>query len=337
MQRSRPGLLAFLIALPLLAASACEDESNVREFAVKPYGVAACDTPNRQLESRRELRLFVSDGYDIGRTATALQRYYRHFGITFYQVNPVRIVDTPFVEDLDADALTTKLQARFPGVDLSDKGLDALSKSDPATFARLYKELINLEFAGALEFLRDLGGKGQNVTNVVVLRELFTPGSPSALREKVLGISISPILLRELQRAGMDETGAFAALDFPADFSPTVFISDRNVNWLEQRAGAVHRDLVLAHEFGHSAGLVHRMDTTNLMNPSTDGTEQCTLAITGDQIAVMREGLGLSPVQARVLTTGAPRALPATLPSLLGGVLRGDPDAQRALLAPLHD
>jgi hypothetical protein len=336
MRRSGSALLAFVIALSL-AASGCGDESNEREFPVKPYGVAACDTPTGQLTMRRELRLFVSNGYDIGRTASALQRYYRRFGITFYQVLPVRVADTAFVEDLDTDGLTKKLRERFPKVDLSDEGLEALARNDPATFARLYKELLNFEFAGALEFLRELGGTGQNVTNVVVLRDLFTAGSPSELREKVLGISISPILLRELQRAGMDETGAFATLDFPADFSPTVFISDRNVNWLEQRAGAVHRDLVLAHEFGHSAGLVHRMDPTNLMNPSTDGTEQCTLAITDDQIAVMREGLGLAPAQARVLNAGAPDALPATLPSLLAGVLRGDPDAQRALLAPLHD
>jgi hypothetical protein len=336
---------ALALAALLVTAAAgvgCEDESvgQAHGFATTAYGVKSCDAPNGQLVVRRELRLFANRSHDVDKTATALQRYYRHFGIDFYRVQPVQVVATQFVEDMDETAGTAALTKQFPGVDFSDDGLKALSTSDPALYARVIKAVLNWEFSGALDFMRQYGGTGQGVTNVVLLDSLFSPGSPEMERDKVLGISLAPILIRELRRSGMDAAGAFGMVDFPADFSPVVFISDTNVKWLEDRAGSVHRDLVLGHEFGHSAGLVHKMDKTNLMNPSTDGTETCTLALTEDQIAVMKEGLGLAPpALGRELVVDAPGAAtrgPAVAPAIIAGILRGDIKALRTLLWPLH-
>ena len=337
----RWSLLPLVTLAALAALPACQDESvgQPREFQTAPYGVAACDTPNGQFNLRRELRLYANPGLDVEGTAAALQRYYRRFGITFFRIQPVQFVTTPYVEDSDAASLTAALRKEFPGVDFSDAALQTLSKSDPALFDRIIRKLLNLEFQGAWDFFMGQGGSaGQGVTNVVLLRDLFSPGSPKLERENVLGISLSKILIRELKRSGMDMAGAFQMLEFPPEFTPVVFISDPNVRFLESRAGAVHRDLVLGHEFGHSTGLVHRMDKTNLMNPSTDGTEKCDLKITDDQIAIMREGLGVTPATAGQLLSAesSDPLAPLVPPAILAGIMRGDDKALRTLLGPLH-
>jgi hypothetical protein len=143
-----------------------------------------------------------------------------------------------------------------------------------------------------------------------------------------------------LRRTGMDGYGLFQLVDFPLDFTPVIFLSQPNVTQLEQRGGAVQRDLVVGHEFGHSAGLVHQQDKANLMYPYSDGMESCDLQILDPQIAIMRAGLNLPAAgQARVIgapTEDQPKLAAAVSPSLLARILRGDRAALRALLAPLN-
>lgn len=351
----RRSLIFSLLVLATVAA--CEDESVPAslgvtpdplaiDFSAAPYGVSACDAANGRLMVRRELRLYTNMGHDVEQTAQALQRYFRRFGISFYRTRPAEVIDLGFVEDLDNAALNRSLRQQFPGVELTDASLTALESKDPALFNRVVRAILNFQFRGAGDFMKKFGDQGQGITNLVLLRELFTPGSPQMERQSVLGISLSPFLISELKRSGMDATGAFAQLDFPPNFTPAVFISDTNVGALAKAAGDVHRDLVLAHEFGHSAGLVHRMDVSNLMNPSTNGTETCNLQISEDQIAVMQKGLGItggtgSSVLGRRLSDQpgdrmGDEVVPLVTPALLAGVVRGDPDAQRAFLAPFQ-
>lgn len=323
-----------------LGASACEDESTQgtlqREFIATPYGVEACDKYDGRLTVRRELRLYVNAGLDAERTAQGLQRFYRRYGITFYTTRIVETVDTAFVNDLDNAALNVMLRRDFPGVDFSDKGLTMLAMTDRLLFDRIMKAVINFQFRGAIDFASRFGREGQGITNVVVMKQLFTPQSPAQQRENVLGIALSPFLLKEVRRAGMDAQGLLEVLDLPPDFSPMVFINDVSVGRLEGIGGETQRDVVVGHEFGHSAGLVHRTMTGNLMNPSTTGRESCSLAISNDQIAVMRQGLGIEKVLARTVGGQDDSLAPRISPSLLAGVVRGDPDAYDALLEPLH-
>jgi Matrixin len=348
---SRATRWALLVCLPLWLGG-CEDESGSggdsalgRDFMSDPYGDTACDTFDRRLDTRRELRLFANRGIDPERTARALQRYFKRFGITFHTTRVAELLDLNFVHDLDNKALNDSLRAQFPGIELTDESLTELEKRDPALFNRILRAVFNFQFRGAVTFMNQYGREGQGVTNLVLMNDLFTPASPKEMRDGVLGISMSPFLFSELRRQGMDEFSVFSALDFPSNFSPVVFIGDANVAALERAAGAVHRDLVAAHEFGHSGGLVHLEDRKNLMNPTTNGKETCAIALNDQQITTLQQGLGISPQTAtKSLQSGLGSAeeagvgeKPLYSAKIVAGVLRGDPEAQRAFLPSLHN
>lgn len=330
----------------LAGGTACEDESSpYREFASKAYGYARCDSNDGVLNLRRQIRVFANPRIEGDATARALANYYARHGLRFFSNHPVEVTDMAYVSDLDSRAMSAKLQKDFPGVDLSDEGLTALHRNDPAKFNLVARAVMSFQFSGLIDFIRRYDARGADVTNVVVLSNLFTPGTDKNTREGVLGIALSPFLFTELRRTGMDAMQVFSQLDVPPDFSPVVFIGNGLVSRFEQAFGALHRDLVAAHEFGHSAGLVHRMDDTNLMNPSTSGTESCTMGLTADQLQVMRKGLGLDPITTSTqgLTdaskgegAGVVDRMPELTPSFVARLLAGDSDAQAELLAPFH-
>jgi hypothetical protein len=339
--RIRAGALVVssLAVVWLGGAGGCGgDDARVEtEFASEPYGRADCDTPNDKLKSRREIRLFVNPGVDAESTAIALQRFYRRYGLTFYRTQPAQVIEMPFAENLDQAAAERALGRAFPGVDLSDNGLNTLASKDPATFERLLRTLVNFQLAGVVEFIRGPGRTGKNVTNVVLMQSLFSSGSPQEERDAILGLSMSFKLVRELLRTGMDGYGFFQLVDFPLEFNPVIFLSQPNVTKLEEIGGPVQRDLVAGHEFGHSAGLVHQMDKANLMYPSTDGMEACDMQILDAQIAVMRAGLELPAAgQARIIGAPDEERPAAVSPSLVARIVRGDRAALRAFLSPLN-
>jgi hypothetical protein len=346
--RRKPPLHRAIEAAALATAlllGACEDEdaapSNTREFAAKAYGNPVCDVKDGRLTARRQLRLFVNGGLDIDSTITGLQRYYRRHGLTFFASTTVETTDLHQVQDLDSETLNAKLHQDFPGQDLSDAALTALAASDRPLFDRIVTAIMRFQFSGVLSFLERYHLEGQDVTNVVLLQDLVTAKSPPEVRDSLLGVALSPFLLTELARTGMDAQRTIPLVGLSPDFAPVVFIGNRNVKLLETRLGAVNRDLVVAHEFGHSAGLVHRNDSTNLMNPSTTGRESCAQALSDEQIEVMQRGLGLAGKtgtgMARVVRgQDGQRADPWPSPALIAGVIRGDPQAQRALLAPFQ-
>jgi hypothetical protein len=330
-------VLRALTVLAWVTLGACGGEDHplpatTREFAVQPYGNPACDGNDGRLVGRRKLRLFVNPGLKIDATITGLQRYYHRFGLTFFADLTVEETDIKQVQDLDQETLNAKLQKEFPGVDFSDAGLTTLASKDRALFDRIVTSIMRFQFSGVLAFLERYQLTGQDVTNVVLMQDLATAKSPPELRDGILGLSLSPFLLTELARTGMDAQRTIPLAGFAENFSPLVFIGNRNLKALEIATASPSRDLVVAHEFGHSAGLVHRPEKGNLMYPSTTGAEGCGVKLEDEQIAVMRQGLGLAPpTQARLVGQGA-----WPPPGVVAGVVRGEVPALRAFLQPFH-
>jgi hypothetical protein len=112
----------------------------------------------------------------------------------------------------------------------------------------------------------------------------------------------------------------------------------------------VLRDIVVAHEFGHTGALVHRDKTGNVMNSGGETAQRdCSDGFDADQLATLRATLAVGPAVASALSAhGAPavegadlrtppdgRAAPWFAPERLGPLLRGDRAALQEFLAPL--
>jgi hypothetical protein len=96
------------------------------------------------------------------------------------------------------------------------------------------------------------------------------------------------------------------------------------------------RDLIAAHEFGHTAGLIHRETDGNLMMPfATIGRSRCSDTLEPDQFATFRVGVGLDqppPAASARVVRDPRRSVP---PARLVAALAGDGASLGAMLAPL--
>src|SRR4029453_10928848 len=109
---------------------------------------------------------------------------------------------------------------------------------------------------------------GTQITNLVLVPQILRPGGADLAPSggEVAGLAISPALLRRFDAMDIAEGAAWKALDLPADFTPMMFLDGKVLG--EILSGApVLVDLVAAHEFGHTGGLIHRQESHNLMLP----------------------------------------------------------------------
>jgi hypothetical protein len=325
-----------LLLVLALAAAGCgdgEDTGFDHYFASSPYPSAACNVADQRLATTREVHLFTYGNADVPPYSRSLQRYYRRHGLQFYSHDPVRQIAKPYALDTDGILLDMALAREFPGVDLND---GAAVMRDPALYARVVKFTMNFIFAPVIEFARSNGQAGVGVTNLSVLPDIVRPGGGDLLGPgaEVVGLAVSPALLEVFSQQKLDEAMAWQSIDLPAGFTPMMFLDGRVLGTL--RSGAPDlADLVAAHEFGHTAALVHRTEDHNLMLPAvTPGVSNCSDSLDDDQVETMRKTLGVAAPPAPL--TLAPRNERPRLLDIgdLPALRRGDRRAFARLLRP---
>jgi hypothetical protein len=290
--------------LPLLAlvasAAACEDEGEpngdlppgspddyVHLFDVTPYGLAACDQKDGRLRGQRELRFFSNGVGDVTTFSRSLQRYYTRHELAFFtRFAPAR-TDTGYALNADTSELEREARKAFPGVDLDSEDLD------PQTEMRLVAFAANFILGPMIKFAERQGRAGTARTNVVLLKQLIRPGGEDLFPDvELAGLAVSPALLETFAAgAASDEAAIWDSVEFPANFTPMMFLDASVLNKLA-RTDAVGRDLVMAHEFGHTAALIHREVANNLMAPGITPNEfTCADGLEDDQIATIQRTL----------------------------------------------
>ena len=307
-----------------------------RYFQAEPYlNSPKCSTVDGQLTGRREMRLYRAGRGDLAGCSQGLQRYYLRHSLQFFTAAPEEEISLPYAVDNRGYALEKALLEQFPGVDLNDEA--ALMK-DPVLWASIERFAVNFMLRPMIDFARTHSQSGQKVTNMVVVSELFAANVAST--ENVLGLAISVPLLTAQQ---VEEPGSFnwKDSDLPPDFSPMFFLHGRATNELLVKIGRQARDITVAHEFGHTAGLVHEVgtdDEDNLMYPRVRQSSDCDDGLYPEQLALMRQTLGVGPapetVVARVVRPEAddPRPRTPLRPGDLRALLDGDVTPLRRLL-----
>jgi hypothetical protein len=317
-----------LIAVTVSLLAGCGGDADTgfdHYFSSTPYNDPACDLPDPRLTGRHEMRLFTQ-GADAPVFSRGLQRYYRRYGLTFFSNEAVQVIDQKYALDTDDYSLNQALAKEFPGVNLDDQ---TLVMKDPALYQQIVKAVMNFTFRPIIEFARTHVA-GPQITNLVLLPQILRPdGSDiSAGGGEVAGLAISPALLRRFDSMDIPEGAAWKQLDLPADFSPMMFLDGKVLGQILS-AAPVLADLVAAHEFGHTGGLVHRTEPHNLMLPAVaPGQNTCLDSLDDDQIETLRENLDLAAPKA--LLVKGERADPLAQlqvilpPSELGAILHGD-------------
>jgi hypothetical protein len=332
MDRALP---SCLVACAIFFASGCgEEEDFGYYFESKLYGEARCNQPQPELAGRRLVRMFTHRSVEVTDVSRAMARYYRRYGFSFFTDRSAVVTDMEYALDTDIDALNALLAQEFPGVNLND---EAALMRDPGLYARILERAGNFMLRPIVEFARQHGQQGQGFTNLVVLPGLLRPGGaalgpPGA---SPAGLAVSPALIAALAAEGPEQAGVWPALDFPPDFTPMLFLHGVLAGQLSGIDPAV-RDLIAAHEFGHTAGLIHREKEGNLMLPfAVIGRSHCSDTLDADQFATFRRNVGLSD-SPRPLVAHRERARhPAVPPATFTALLSRDPQALRDFLAPV--
>lgn len=311
-----------------------------RYFAIEPpYQVSACDQIDTRLAGRREIRLFSNGSVDVAANTRALQRYYKRHGLAFFTNAAPKTIETSYALDTDLEALMRGLVAAFPNVDFNGP------MPDMATFGSILKFTVNFLLRPMIDFARVHGNQGANTTNFVVLPQVVRPSAMKVIDGTLLGLAVSPALVEAFIRDSPQEGEIWKGADLPPGFTPMMFLDHHNLELVATR-DPVLRDLVVAHEFGHTGALLHRMSIANLMNPGViPGVSKCSSSIDDDQMATMQSTLGVGTTGKPLTIEGpsnpitAPRVEPAPRfwlpPERFSALLRGDGEAMRTLLAPI--
>jgi hypothetical protein len=323
------------------------DENLARYFDPAPaYVVPDCASVDGKLTGLREMRLFHNGASDVEGVTRGLARYYRRHSLTFFTRQEPGTVAASFAIDTDSEALGRELVRAFPGVDFTN---EAAVMADPVLWQQVLEMTVNFLLRPMIDFARTQGAAGRGTTNLIVIPQIERPGGDrlTPVGQEIAGMAVSPALLDVFAHDSTPEGQIWKGVKLPGDFTPMMFLGN---NVLKQLAGTNSdlRDLVVAHEFGHTNGLIHRDQSRNLMNPAVSpGQNDCRDSLADDQLATMRTNLGGPPsVAGQPLLTGdrssgvrqgddaapEPRSF---APADLRRLLQGDRGAMRRLLAPL--
>ncbi len=261
-------------------------------FAPQPYANAACNAVDQRLAGERHMRLYVNGGGSVKPIAQGLANYYHRHSLSFFTDQQPQATTMTYALDTDEDALMVALREQFPGVDFED---EAALEADPELLARLYAAAGNFGFRPVIEFLKAHSDGGAAVTNLIVVPQVENPdGTDDDPDHTTAGIAVSPALLAEFARETSPEAQAWLGIDLPANFSPIMVMGNdvlKRVSGIKPELD----DLITAHEFGHTGGLVHTMVERNLMYPSTGPINDCTDGLDDQQLAIMSASYGLGP------------------------------------------
>lgn len=255
------------------------------DFQSKPYGAAACDAHDGKLRGKRELRVFKTSDFDATVFTRGLASYYARHDLTFYTQYPSFDLKMPYVIDTDERRLESSLRRKFPKVNFDAdefEGTDAeLAQIQAAAAEFVMKPLLN--------FVEKYGHQDPAVTNVILTGKVASTDALEDNDAVLAGLSISPELLKTLRATGDESAAIWQGVPLPATFNAMVFV---DAKFLQSLRRPTVVDLVIAHEFGHSAGLVHVEDESNLMTPTTGpNNATCDQSLTDAQLATMAKTL----------------------------------------------
>jgi len=271
-----------------------------------PYQNPACNQNDGALTGQRELVLYrggsTADSVGLFRFTSGLQRYYSRHGLRFLTRTPPRPVQIDSILNLNEAQLTAELKKKFPQLDLDSSSLSPTDMQAVETFA------LNFVLRPIIEFAREFGGHGEDKTNVVVLPRLLNSAQSISSMGQIAGLAVSPSLIKAIlaEEDPDSEAQLWRNAEFPPGFTPMLFLDAGVLDMASKYGDASGGDLVAAHEFGHSASLIHREREDNLMKPALDRNSiSCVSPLDPDQLESMR----------KTLKVGAPRvAVPAAPP-----------------------
>jgi hypothetical protein len=305
-----------LVASVLMFGLGCggsEDPPALDEyFVATPYGNPACDAIDGRLTGEREMHLFVHGGLsELLPVTQGLASYYHRYSLSFVTLADPEKTAMSYALDTDLNALMRQLVAAFPGVDLNDE--QALM-ADPVLWNDVQRFIVNYIMRPMIEFA-SANAAGQGVTNLVLIPYIERPGGMKLgdPGTTLAGLSVSPALLAEFARMMTEDGAIWQGVNLPDGFTPMMVLGG---NVLAQVDGVapVLRDLVTAHEFGHSSALTHSTVARNLMYPNVmPGRDDCSDGLTDAQLDTMRATLGLGTLASgALLAAGAEVARPET-------------------------
>ena len=340
--RERGVIVGSLVASLVVASAGCggaEAPPGLDEyFAAVPYAKAACNVVDQRLAGAREVHLFVHGDADLLPVTHGLASYYHRHSLTFN--TPAQPEQTPqsYALDTDQNGLMQAVVAAFPNVNFDD---EAALMADPVLWPQLQTFIGSYIFRPMIDFAT-AHAAGQDVTNFVLLPSIERPGgeSISAPGSTTVGLSVSPALLAAFAREMAADGEVWQFVDLPSGFTPIEVLGADALDTIAQTDPEI-RDLTTAHEFGHSAGLVHSEVDRNLMYPTAvRGKNDCTDSLNDDQLDIMRTTLGLATAAAPLVADGAAatatqlaRFRSSFTPAHARALLAGDRQAMRAFVA----
>lgn len=257
------------------------------DFTATPYGVPDCDARDGKLRGKRELRVFRAGDYQSATFTRALARYYARHDLTFFTQYPPFDLDMSYVIDTDERRLESALRKRFPKVDFDS---DEANVSD-AELAQIQAAAAELVMKPLLNFVEKYGHQNSSVTNVILLNKVASTNPVEDEDAVLAGLAISPELLKTLRQTGDESAAIWQGVPLPTTFNAMVFV---DAKLLQNFRRPTVLDLVIAHEFGHSGGLVHFEENSNLMTPTTGPTnDSCDQTLTDEQLGIMAKTLGV--------------------------------------------
>ena len=338
--------LAFASAIALvIAGSGCGGTDGPPDltayFAAQPYANPACNNVDERLAGQREMRLYVNGAVDLPSITLGLARYYHRHGLAFFTAAPPQGTPMAYALDTNETALVLALMAAFPDVDFTDQ---VAVMSDPVLWPQVITFVTNFMLKPLVDFANTHSEAGGAATNLIVVPQMERPGGEPIgdPGTSLAGLAISPALLAEFARTMPDEAEIWAGVNLPANFTPMMVLG----NDVLKRAGSLDpqlRDVVVAHEFGHTGALIHSLEPRNLMHQGVAvGVNDCTDSLDDAQLALMRAtyGLGTAAASGALLAkrTAAPpsarpsRALSSFTPDSLRAMLAGDRRAMRSFV-----
>jgi len=271
------------------------------DFKPTPYGVAACDTHDGKLKGSRELRLYKAGGYESGVFTRGMANYYTRHDLSFFTRFAATKIDMPFALQTDEKVLEAALRKQFPKVDFDSPTFSGTQ----AQLDEITAAAASLSFGPVLNFIAAHGHQDPSITNVLLVPQVTSSSILKDDRAHVAGLSISPELVRTMRNANDSTANTWRLIGFPDSFNAMVVIDAPFTTTIPDKKII---DLTMAHEFGHSAGLVHVVDTTNLMTPVTDvKAASCAASLSNEQLATMATTLRVGPpAQGQALTVAPP-------------------------------
>jgi hypothetical protein len=309
-------------------------------FTAKPYGNAACNAVDQRLVGQRPMRLYVSGSTDIVPMTQGLASYYHRHSLSFFTEAPPQAASMAYALDTNTTELTIALFRAFPGVDFTD---EAAVMADPVLWPQVVAFVANFMFRPMVDFATSHSDGGTGVTNLIVVPDIERPGGEplGGPGETLAGLAISPALLAEFARTMPEESAIWEGVNLPAQFTPMMVLGG-NVLASAAIFDPELRDLVVAHEFGHTGALVHVTVPRNLMVAgAVPGYDDCTNRLDDAQLGMMRATLGVGTAASGALvagpigaapSAGAARTRPRFTPDRLPALLAGDRAALRSFV-----